>query len=285
MTAAVPTAPFSVLLPFYARDRADHLEAAFRSVVDQQSLRPRQVVLVQDGPVGDELASTVDRLASTRLTEVDVVRLPANAGLAAALDAGLDACRFDVVARMDADDLSREDRFELQVPMVAGGLELVGAGLHEFRVDASGELIVLGKRTPPVGHDEIVRYLPFHDPFNHPTVVFSRGAVRRAGGYRPMGTMEDYWLFARMIRAGARTDNLPDALVRYRVDEGAYRRRGGLAALRSELRLQRAFRAAGVTTRVQLIRNLAVRGGYRLVPERVRRVLYRRVIARGFHDV
>jgi hypothetical protein len=104
--------------------------------------------------------------------------------------------------------------------------------------------------------------------------------VQSVGGYRDLPLMEDYWLFARMIDAGARVANLAEPLVKYRVGAGAYTRRGGWQLLRSEIELQRQFRASGFTTRTQHARNLLVRGGYRLVPEPVRRVAYRRVIAR-----
>jgi hypothetical protein len=95
--------------------------------------------------------------------------------------------------------------------------------------------------------------------------------------------MEDYLLFARMLATGARPANVADPLVYYRVGAGAYRRRGGRRLLRSELALQRRFRALGITTRREYVRNIVVRGGYRLVPMRLRRYAYRRLIARrGF---
>ena len=100
-----------------------------------------------------------------------------------------------------------------------------------------------------------------------------------AGGYTDMALLEDYLLFTRMVEAGAAPANLPDPLVYYRVGAGAYARRGGTALLRSELRLQRRFRELGITSRGEYLRNVAVRGGYRLVPEGVRKVAYRRLLA------
>jgi hypothetical protein len=91
--------------------------------------------------------------------------------------------------------------------------------------------------------------------------------------------MEDYLLWAKMILAGARVANVAEPLVLYRVGAGAYRRRGGWTQLRTELGLQRRLRALGFTTRAEYLRNVVVRGGYRLVPEGVRRVAYRRMIA------
>ena len=119
----------------------------------------------------------------------------------------------------------------------------------------------------------------FRDPFNHPTVVYRKSAVLAAGGYTDLALMEDYLLFGRMVQAGARPANLAEPLVCYRVGAGAYARRGGRRLLRSELALQRRFRQLGITTRGQYLRNVAVRGGYRLVPEVVRRTAYRALIA------
>jgi hypothetical protein len=94
-----------------------------------------------------------------------------------------------------------------------------------------------------------------------------------------MALMEDYLLFTRMIAAGAVPVNLAEPLVHYRVGDGAYARRGGTALLRSELALQSRFRRLGLTSRRQYLRNVVVRGGYRLVPEGVRKVAYRRLLA------
>jgi hypothetical protein len=137
-------------------------------------------------------------------------------------------------------------------------------------------------RTPPTGEEHIKRYARFHDPFNHPTVVYRRAAVQAAGGYVPVGLMEDYWLFARMLAAGAHAENVAEPLVKYRVGAGAYKRRGGVAQLRAELRLQRLMRNAHITSRAEMVRNVAVRGGYRLVPEALRKVAYRGLLQRGF---
>ena len=109
--------------------------------------------------------------------------------------------------------------------------------------------------------------------------------MQQAGGYQDLPLMEDYLLFARMLAGGARPANVAEPLVYYRVGAGAYARRGGLALLRSEIALQREFRRQGLTTRREYVRNLVVRGGYRLVPTRLRQLAYRRLIAhRGFGD-
>jgi glycosyltransferase involved in cell wall biosynthesis len=270
--------PFALLMPVYGGDDAAHFTKAFTSSVAQQTRRPDQVVLVQDGPVPDELATAIE--AAIAASAVPVVHhvIAENVGLTRALTEGLALSEHDIVARMDADDISLPERFAKQVPLIEGGLDLVGTGMLEF-LDDDGSIV--GKRVPRTDAADIAAYARFHDPFSHPTVVYRRSVVDRVGGYQPMGLMEDYWLFARMIAGGAAVGNLAEPLVMYRVGAGAYARRGGRAQWRSERALQRALRGIRFTTRGQYLRNVSVRGVYRFVPEPVRRRLYGRFIANG----
>lgn len=268
--------PFSLLLPVYWGDRPDFFEQAFRSAVHEQTRRPDQVVVVRDGILPEHLAPCVDQLCATSPVRVTVVQLDESRGLGPALDAGMAASAHDVIARMDADDIAMPDRFEVQLPLIESGADIVGGGLLEFGRDLSD---VVGRRVPPTDPAAIVRYAHLHDPFNHPTVIYRRQAVLAAGGYGDLPLMEDYWLFSRMLANGAKPANLARPVVYYRVGAGAYRRRGGRKLLRSELQLQRRLYEQGITTRAQYLRNVAIRGGYRLVPWWLRRAAYRKVVA------
>jgi glycosyltransferase involved in cell wall biosynthesis len=269
--------PFSLLMSIWAGDRPEFLEEAFVSTVRDQTRRPDDVVLVQDGPIGSELAGTLLRLRHESPVPTRLVELKANVGLGIALDQGMAACMYDIVARMDADDISLPHRFETQLPLLEEGADLVGSALLEF--GASSDDIV-GRRVPPTSPEAIVTFARFHQPFNHPTVVYRRAMVEAAGGYHDLPLMEDYLLFAKMIQRGARVANVAEPLVLYRVGAGAYARRGGIGMARSEWILQRRLRGMGFTSRPQFMRNIVLRGGYRLVPERVRRLTYRKLIAR-----
>jgi glycosyltransferase involved in cell wall biosynthesis len=268
---------FSLLMSVYGGDDPEFLVTAFRSVVQDQTRPPDDVVLVQDGPVPDHLSSTITGLIDTSPVPTTLLALEANVGLGLALDQGMAACSHDIVARMDADDIAVPHRFAVQVPMIEAGVDLVGSSLLEF--ERTPDQIV-GKRVPPLEPAQIVRYARFHQPFNHPTVVYRRSVVEAAGGYRHLALMEDYLLFAKMIRQGASVANVEEPLVLYRVGAGAYARRGGLALVRSEVALQRQLRDLGFTSRAQYLRNVAVRASYRLFPEAARRAAYRRLIAR-----
>ena len=264
---------FSVLLPVYHRDFPAFLRRAFRSVTTEQTLMPDEVVIVRDGPVGPELGQTLDELVATSPVPVVVVELAENVGLARALEQGLERCSYEMVARMDADDISRPERFAVQIPLVMGGLDIVGSAIEEFADEGVASRGVV--RTPPLTSEDIVRSARFHSPFNHPSVVYRRTAVASAGGYLDLPLLEDYWLFARMIMRSPRVLNVPEPLVLYRVGAGAYARRGGRQLFLSELRLQWRLRRSGFSTVPQFVRNVAVRGGYRLVPEVLRRQIYR----------
>ncbi len=272
------SAPFSLLLPVYAGDGAEFFRKAFSSSVTDQTLPPSEVVVVQDGPVSDDLRDAIrESMASASVPVVHLV-LERNQGLATALDRGLAACSYEIVARIDADDISLPERFERQLPVIESGADLLGTGMLEFEQENGA---IVGRRIPRTGQAEIERFARFHDPFSHPTVMYRRTAVENAGGYQSLGQMEDYWLFARMIVSGAKVENLPDLLVMYRVSHGAYARRGGRAQWNSERQLQKAFRRIGFTSRREYLRNILVRGLYRFVPEALRKALYRQFIARG----
>jgi glycosyltransferase involved in cell wall biosynthesis len=268
--------PFTLLVSTYGRDDPAYLREAVLSSTVSQTRPPDEVVLVQDGPVPDALAGEIRSLVDALPMPVVHLELDHNVGLGPALDAGLAASSHEIVARMDADDLSVPERFARQVPLIEAGADIAGSGLLEFGDSVED---VVGRRTPPTDPAEIRRVIRFRDPFNHPTVVYRRSAVLAAGGYTDMALLEDYLLFTRMVEAGAVPANLAEPLVYYRVGAGAYARRGGTALLRSELRLQRRFRELGITSRTEYLRNVVVRGGYRLVPEGVRKVAYRRLLA------
>ncbi|WP_394938680.1 glycosyltransferase [Psychromicrobium sp. YIM B11713] len=267
---------FSVLLPVYAGDDAAKVRRAIDSVTIEQSRPPAELVIVQDGPVSariaEELLKTEQRFPSTK-----VLRFDQSGGLAQALDAGLAICSHEIVARMDADDVSLPERFELQLPYLESGYDLVGSALEEIGED---ETEVLAYRPVPLDQSEILAGSSFRSPFHHPSVVYRKSAVLEAGGYGEMSGVEDYWLWLRLLHRGAKVSNLAQPLLRYRVSAGAYHRRGGKSMLAAELKLQGKMLKAGYIGPLSWARNVLVRGGYRLVPTALRKVGYRGAFTR-----
>ncbi|MEX5255273.1 glycosyltransferase [Kocuria arenosa] len=270
-----PGAEFSVLMPVYRADTAERVRRAAESATVEQQRRPAELVVVRDGPIPAPLEAELDRLVRELPVPVVRVDLERNEGLTAALNAGLDRCRHDVVARADADDVSYPRRFAVQLPVIEDGADLVGSSMHEIG-DDEGTPIAL--RRAPVGERDILSVSRRRNPVSHPTVVFRRSAVRAAGGYVHVPLAEDYWLWVRMLRAGADVRNVAEPLVGYRVSAGSYERRGGWRVLRAELALQARLRGIGHVGFLQWGRNVVVRGGYRFVPTRLRELAYRAMV-------
>lgn len=264
---------FSVLMSVYYGDQPEHFQRALESISKEQTLRPNQIVLVQDGPVTEELQAVIDNAAEITGQTVTHVTLEENRGLAHALDRGLSYCDYELVARADSDDVSLPHRFATQIPLMEN-LDILGSAIAEFEADETKWGMI---RVLPLTQTEINKVARFRDPFNHPTVVFRKNAVIISGGYEECERLEDYWLFARMLQLGARCANLAEPLVAYRVGSGAYNRRGGKELFKAEIELQKRFYDHGFITKPQFVRNLTIRAGYRLIPSELRKKLYRNI--------
>ncbi|MDO4918584.1 glycosyltransferase [Kocuria sp.] len=267
--------PFSLLVPVYRGDTPGRLRRAVESSTVEQTRPPAEVVVVRDGPVPSPVQAELDRLVAESPVPVRLVELPENGGLAHALRLALPRCAHDVVARADADDVSYPRRFETQLPLLEDGADVVGAAMDEIGDD---ETRPIARREAPVGAARIAAVSRRRNPLSHPTVVLRRSAADAVGGYEDVPMAEDYWLWARLLHAGADVRNVAEPLVGYRVSAGSYERRGGYRVLRAELHLQSRLRALGHVGFLQWVVNVVVRGGYRFVPLPVRETAYRLMV-------
>ena len=108
---------FSVLLSVYHKEKAEFLDEALNSIVCQ-TLKPDEIIIVEDGPLTNELNNVLDKF-ETENKCVKRVPLKVNSGLGKALNEGLKHCSNDLVARMDTDDIAFPDRFEKQVEFMS----------------------------------------------------------------------------------------------------------------------------------------------------------------------
>lgn len=238
----MPHEPFSVAMCVYAGDDAAHFDAAVQSILDQ-TRPPDEVVLVVDGPIGAELAAVVEKYAA--MPQFSVERLAENGGQGNARRAGFARCTHDLVALMDADDVSVPDRFEKQLLAFAAdpALCVVGGNIAEFEGTTEH---VIGYRTVPHADAAVKKEMKKRCPMNQVTVMMRRTAADAAGGYLDWYGEEDYYLWLRMAANGARFANVGDVLVYVRVDGATYRRRGGWRYFKSEAALQKYMRRTGV---------------------------------------
>lgn len=269
-------APFSVLLSTYARERPEHLDQALRSIAEQ-TLPPAEMVVVLDGAVEPAQLEVVDRVGSSfPWLPLRQVALPENRGLAAALNAGLEACTQPWIARMDSDDIAVPERFEVQWRALQADpvIDVLGAWHVEFESDPE---LTERLKTTPASHDVIARTLVWRCPISHPTIVVRASLLKAVGGYRSVPYLEDYDLYMRLLGRGARFAAVQSPLVRVRATHDQYRRRGGLAHLRAEWRFRWDCLRRGDLSIGQFVATTSAYTVFRLLPARLRAESYRLV--------
>lgn len=262
---------FSVLMSVYHKDSPNDFEEALNSLVSSV-VRPDEVVLVEDGPLGDDLQSVISSF-SDKLPFRNV-KLASNVGLGKALSIGLRECSHEWVARFDSDDICHPARFKTQIAFIQQRqhIDIIGTAIAEFE---SSKADIHAYRKPPINHDEIVEYAKSRNPFNHMTVMYRKSKVLEAGSYQDNYLYEDYALWVRMINNGAVTANIPEVLVYARTGNGMEIRRGGFKYACSEVSAQISFYKSGFISELQLCKNLLVRVPVRLLPGDVRKSVYR----------
>ena len=120
---------FSVLMSVYYKDNPVWLKQAVDSVLNNTK-KPNQIVVVIDGQIPNELEQVITEYKES----LDILRLEKNSGLGVALQQGLLKCKYPLVARMDSDDISLPNRFELQLKEFErnSNLTIVGGYIQEF---------------------------------------------------------------------------------------------------------------------------------------------------------
>lgn len=226
---------FSVAMCVYGGDNAEWFQVAVNSVLNQ-TVPPDEVVLVVDGPVPDALDFVI--CGYEQMTQFKVIRLAQNQGHGNARRISLENCTYELVALMDADDISVPERFEKQLAYFAQDktLAIVGGNIVEF---CGATENVTGERIVPQRHEEIVEYMKTRCPMNQVTVMFRKADVMAVGGYIDWFCEEDYYLWLRMYLADMRFVNIPETLCQVRIGEEMYRRRGGWKYFCSEAKLQK----------------------------------------------
>lgn len=226
---------FSVSMCVYNGDNPEHFKTAVESVLNQ-TCKPDEVVLVVDGPVTETLNEIITDYEKSDI--FNVIRLPENAGHGNARRIGLENCKYELVALMDADDISVPERFEKQLEVFKenNDISLVGGNISEFINEPEN---TVGNRTVPQNDSEIKTYMKKRCPMNQVTVIFKKTAVNNVGGYIDWYCDEDYYLWIRLALAGYKFTNIGETLVNVRVGKEMYSRRGGVKYFKSEAKLQK----------------------------------------------
>jgi glycosyltransferase involved in cell wall biosynthesis len=267
---------FSVLLSVYIKEKPEYIAQALRSVFEQTYL-PTEVVLVLDGAITTALQEIVDKFKKQYPDVLKIVPLEKNVGLGPALNEGLKHCSYELVARMDTDDICKPDRFEKQVKLFEQNphIDVISSWVAEF-YDSPCE--IMSVRKLPETHSELKKWAKNRNPFNHPAVMYKKNKVITSGGYESPVLFEDYVLWMKMLQNNAVFYNIQESLLYFRSNKNMFKRRGGFKYAINECSLQWLFYKRRMISLPVAVKNIAIRCGVRIVPNKLRAYIYKKLL-------
>ena len=230
---------YSILMSVYKNVKIIDLKNSIESML-HQTAKPEQFVIVQDGPVGNDLNDLISTYEENYSEIFTIIKLDENKGLAYALNVGMNACRNNLIARMDSDDYSLPKRCEKQLECFSKNksLALVGTATQHFKsnpFDPEDSYFY-----SPADMQLIKKKIRRNSAFSHPTVMYKKDAVLSCGGYDPnLRRSQDHDLFSKMISYGFEAMNLEEALVLYRTDSNGIGRHRNSDSLKARLIIQK----------------------------------------------
>lgn len=265
---------FSVLMSVYIKEKPDFLRESLNSIF-KQTLQPNEIVLVEDGPLTNKLYSIINDFQQKYPTFKTVI-LKENVGLGKALNEGMKYCSYDIIARMDSDDICLTNRFEKQISFLQNHpeIDMIGCWTQEFTEDNNGAKQYMAIKKFPITNDEIYKFGKNRNPFEHPSVIFKKEAIIKAGGYIHCYLFEDYYLWARMMMNNCKFYNIPEPLLYFRMTENSFERRGGWKYAITEVKNMWMFKKIGFFSLSLYLKNVFTRFPVRIMPNKLRKFIY-----------
>lgn len=265
---------FSVLMSVYKKEEPKYLREALDSVTGQ-TLLPNEIVLIKDGPLTDELEQVIAEYQE-KYPFFQIFAFKENVQLGRALAKGVEICSYDLIARMDTDDIAVKDRFEKQYKYMEEHQQISACGgyMQEFSDDGSYNKT----KKMPLSQEEIVAYAKLRNPLNHMTVMFRKSTVLEAGNYEHFPFLEDYHLWSRMLAKGNEFANLPEILVEARTGGKLYERRGGKSYFKQYILLRRLQKEWGLIKGFSYCKALILTALMTLQPSGLRKFVYRKIL-------
>lgn len=262
---------FSILMSLYNKEHPTYLHECLNSIKNQK-VHAKQVVIVFDGFINEQLRKVVDTFKKE--LPIDIIQLEHNVGLGMALNEGLKHCKYDIVARMDTDDICIPERFYKQINYIFDNpnISIVGSSIDEYDESFTSFLF---KRKTKSEHFDILKYAKYRSPFNHMTVVFRKKAVIQAGGYLHHAFMEDYNLWLRMLSLGCTAYNFDESLVLARTGSSMIQRRKGMVYVRSEIQLAKLKYQLRFNGKIESLFILFLRITPRILPKKILSYIYK----------
>ena len=271
-----PDKQYSVLMSVYYKEKPEWLDLSINCMFEQ-TVKPGEFVLVEDGKLTDELYAVIKKYEKEYPDIFRTVVLPENVGLGPALRKGVEECRYELIARMDSDDYCLPDRIEKQLEVFEKnpGIGMVGTNVSEFMDSVDN---VICNVILPETHEEIVAFSKKRNPFRHPTLVFRKSEVLKAGNYRDYYLCEDYDLCLRMIRSGCICCNIQSVYVFMRIGKDFYKRRGGREYFNSIKKFKKEQLENGYFTKAEYLNTIIPHAIVCFMPNSLRDFVYKKFL-------
>ena len=259
-------------MSLYKKEHPDYLRLALDSMINQ-TIKPDEIILVEDGPLTDELYSVVEEYKPY----LKIVVNKTNLGLGLALNEGLKVCNNELVARMDTDDISKPDRCEKQLKRFEEKPELsiVGSHIDEF---VGTKENVISQRRVPLTSDAIYLYAKKRSAFNHPAVMYRKSAVLAECGYSDLKRNQDVELFGRMLYKGYKAENIDEALLWFRTSDELAVRRKSWENTKSYINTIKEFWKIGYSSFGDYLIVAVAQTGMFILPTKVQNWVYKRFL-------
>lgn len=268
---------YSVLMSVYKNDDPGFLARALRSIYEDQTVKPDEIVVVFDGPLTDELYAVLNEFRVGKENVVNYYPQEENYGLGEALRIGSEKCTCDYILRMDSDDISDPHRFERQIAYVETHPEIdaLGTDIAEFNTSLDEDMRV---RSCPEQHDDIVRMGKKRNPMNHVSVCMKKTALEKCGGYKTLLLLEDYYLWLNMIASGCKLANIHESLVYVRVGNGFDSKRGSKERITGWKTLQDFMLEHGMINKKESMMNMLYIRAFVNTPSGLKKMLYDKLL-------
>lgn len=263
----------SVLMSIYKNENAIFFDECFKSIWIDQTMKPKQIILVQDGDLPSSLIEIINKWKKIIGESMIVHKNVTNLGLTKSLNIGIGYVTEKYIARMDSDDVCLPNRFEKQYMYLEQNPETCALGSSAMEIDEGGKELYL--RHYPKGDKEVRKCICKATPLQHSAVmmrsdVFKKGIVSYNENYT---LTQDLALWFDMLCAGLKIDNLDDTLLLFRITKGSFSRRNKVKA-KNEFRIYMSgiARLHGFTWRYiyPIFRYM-----YRMLPTRLVEIIFK----------
>lgn len=269
---------FAAMLCVYIKSNCEEVHESLYSAFNNQSLPPSQLIVVFDGPVSESVRSLVNSFS--RAHDVLAINFDVCRGHGLARAAAVNACQYEWLVIVDADDVSMPHRFEVLTDLARAHpcAAVIGGGLVEFNV-VNGEKVFGSTVYYPNKPQDVIRYMALRSPIAQPTAMLRVSAIKAVGNYQPWHNNEDYHLWIRLVTAGYELFNVPTPVLWFRIDADLYRRRGSFKYWLSETRLQCFSYRNGATRFHLLLFGISVRFVVQVcMPSSLRELFYKKIL-------